>query len=117
MGFPLYLIYRLVNAATGTGKTVAYLAPVIHQLQKCEPRIQRSDGTFGMYFMLICWLKAHSLFSLACLILAQCNRKQIARLVDVLFDSCLNLQQVFIRRNMKLNISQIITLLKYVHEN
>lgn len=38
---------RLVNAATGTGKTVAYLAPVIHQLQKCDPRIQRSDGTFG----------------------------------------------------------------------
>nr|GLL23352.1 DEAD-box ATP-dependent RNA helicase 17 isoform X1 [Ipomoea trifida] len=38
----------LVNAATGTGKTVAYLAPVIHQLQKCEPRIQRSDGTFAL---------------------------------------------------------------------
>ncbi|KAK4342351.1 hypothetical protein RND71_038167 [Anisodus tanguticus] len=39
---------RLVNAATGTGKTVAYLAPVIHQLQKCDPRIQWSDGTFGI---------------------------------------------------------------------
>lgn len=38
----------LVNAATGTGKTVAYLAPVIHQLQKCDPRIQRSDGTFAL---------------------------------------------------------------------
>lgn len=38
---------RLVNAATGTGKTVAYLAPVIHQLQKSDPRIQRTDGTFG----------------------------------------------------------------------
>ncbi|OIT30753.1 dead-box atp-dependent rna helicase 17 [Nicotiana attenuata] len=37
----------LVNAATGTGKTVAYLAPVIHQLQKSDPRIQRTDGTFG----------------------------------------------------------------------
>ncbi|KAG5546975.1 hypothetical protein RHGRI_012866 [Rhododendron griersonianum] len=37
----------LVNAATGTGKTVAYLAPVIHHLQKYDPRIQRSDGTFG----------------------------------------------------------------------
>ncbi|KAF3682096.1 DEAD-box ATP-dependent RNA helicase 17 [Capsicum annuum] len=38
----------LVNAATGTGKTVAYLTPVIHQLQKCDPRIQRSDGTFAL---------------------------------------------------------------------
>lgn len=38
----------LVNAATGTGKTVAYLAPVIHQLQKCEPNIQRTDGTFAL---------------------------------------------------------------------
>ncbi|CAA2971868.1 DEAD-box ATP-dependent RNA helicase 17 isoform X1 [Olea europaea subsp. europaea] len=39
---------RLVNAATGTGKTVAYLAPVIHQLQNINPRIQRSDGTFAL---------------------------------------------------------------------
>ncbi|XP_060187987.1 DEAD-box ATP-dependent RNA helicase 17 isoform X2 [Lycium barbarum] len=39
---------RLVNAATGTGKTVAYLAPVIHELQKSDPRIQRSDGTFAL---------------------------------------------------------------------
>ncbi|XP_035543680.1 DEAD-box ATP-dependent RNA helicase 17-like [Juglans regia] len=38
----------LVNAATGTGKTVAYLAPIIHQLQEHEPRIQRSDGTFAL---------------------------------------------------------------------
>ncbi|CAH9118864.1 unnamed protein product [Cuscuta europaea] len=38
----------LVNAATGTGKTVAYLAPVIHQLQRCDPRIERSDGTFAL---------------------------------------------------------------------
>lgn len=38
----------LVNAATGTGKTVTYLAPVIHQLQMCHPRIQRSDGTFAL---------------------------------------------------------------------
>ncbi|KAB2633954.1 DEAD-box ATP-dependent RNA helicase 17-like [Pyrus ussuriensis x Pyrus communis] len=35
----------LVNAATGTGKTVAYLAPVIHHLHLYQPRIQRSDGT------------------------------------------------------------------------
>ncbi|RXI06204.1 hypothetical protein DVH24_018246 [Malus domestica] len=38
----------LVNAATGTGKTVAYLAPVIHHLHLYQPRIQRSDGTFAL---------------------------------------------------------------------
>ncbi|KAB2604191.1 DEAD-box ATP-dependent RNA helicase 17-like [Pyrus ussuriensis x Pyrus communis] len=38
----------LVNAATGTGKTVAYLAPVIHHLHLYHPRIQRSDGTFAL---------------------------------------------------------------------
>ncbi|KAJ0102390.1 hypothetical protein Patl1_06773 [Pistacia atlantica] len=37
----------LVNAATGTGKTVAYLAPIIHHLQSYTPRIDRSYGTFG----------------------------------------------------------------------
>lgn len=38
----------LVNAATGTGKTVAYLAPVIHHLSLHQPRIQRCDGTFAL---------------------------------------------------------------------
>lgn len=38
----------LVNAATGTGKTVTYLAPIIHHLQKQNPRIGRSDGTFAL---------------------------------------------------------------------
>ncbi|KAD4180519.1 hypothetical protein E3N88_29110 [Mikania micrantha] len=38
----------LVNAATGTGKTLTYLAPVIHQLQKYDTKIQRSDGTFAL---------------------------------------------------------------------
>ena len=38
---------RLVNAATGTGKTVAYLAPIINHLQSYSPRIDRSSGTFG----------------------------------------------------------------------
>uniref|UniRef100_A0A2P2KY60 ATP-dependent RNA helicase n=1 Tax=Rhizophora mucronata TaxID=61149 RepID=A0A2P2KY60_RHIMU len=38
----------LVNAATGTGKTVAYLAPVIHLLQSYTPRIGRSHGTFAL---------------------------------------------------------------------
>ncbi|KAK4774753.1 hypothetical protein SAY86_009688 [Trapa natans] len=39
--------HMLVNAATGSVKTIAYLAPIIHQLQKIDPRIERSDGTFG----------------------------------------------------------------------
>lgn len=39
--------FRLVNAATGTGKTIAYLAPIIHHLQSYDKRIDRSDGTFG----------------------------------------------------------------------
>ncbi|KAF8393663.1 hypothetical protein HHK36_021909 [Tetracentron sinense] len=38
----------LVNAATGTGKTIAYLAPIIHHLQNYDPRIERSDGTFAL---------------------------------------------------------------------
>ncbi|GER40417.1 dead box ATP-dependent RNA helicase [Striga asiatica] len=38
----------LVNAATGSGKTVAYLAPIIHMLQKYDKRIQRTDGTFAL---------------------------------------------------------------------
>lgn len=40
--------HALVNAATGTGKTIAYLAPIIHHLQSYEKRIQRSDGTFAL---------------------------------------------------------------------
>lgn len=38
----------LVNAATGTGKTVAYLAPIINHLQSYGPRIDRSSGTFAL---------------------------------------------------------------------
>lgn len=38
----------LVNAATGTGKTAAYLAPIIHHLQQRDPRVQRSDGTYAL---------------------------------------------------------------------
>lgn len=48
---------RLVNAATGTGKTVVYLAPIIHMLQNYDQRIQRSDGTFGMVFNFICFFQ------------------------------------------------------------
>ncbi|PKA56407.1 DEAD-box ATP-dependent RNA helicase 17 [Apostasia shenzhenica] len=38
----------LVNAATGTGKTIVYLAPIIHLLQMRNPRVQRSDGTLAL---------------------------------------------------------------------
>ncbi|XP_010554723.1 PREDICTED: DEAD-box ATP-dependent RNA helicase 17 [Tarenaya hassleriana] len=38
----------LVNAATGTGKTVTYLAPIIHHLQSYSPKIDRSHGTFAL---------------------------------------------------------------------
>ncbi|ONK62226.1 uncharacterized protein A4U43_C07F1670 [Asparagus officinalis] len=38
----------LVNAATGTGKTIVYLAPIVHLLQAYDQRIQRSDGTFAL---------------------------------------------------------------------
>ncbi|KAL5799814.1 hypothetical protein ACOSQ3_032907 [Xanthoceras sorbifolium] len=38
----------LVSAATGTGKTVTYLAPIIHHLQDYTPRIDRSQGTFAL---------------------------------------------------------------------
>ncbi|KAK6944704.1 Helicase, C-terminal [Dillenia turbinata] len=47
---PLILSGRhvLVNAATGTGKTITYLAPIIHHLQKHEPRVDRFHGTFAL---------------------------------------------------------------------
>jgi Rad3-related DNA helicase len=43
---PLLLRGRdvLVRAPTGTGKTLAYLAPLIQQLGTWEPRVSRSDG-------------------------------------------------------------------------
>jgi ATP-dependent RNA helicase DDX31/DBP7 len=51
----------LVNAPTGTGKTIAYLAPLIHHLQGHSPKVDRSHGTFGMCFcssynlVFLCW--------------------------------------------------------------
>lgn len=38
----------LVNAETGTGKTVVYLAPIIHKLQANIKKISRSDGTYAL---------------------------------------------------------------------
>ncbi|KAJ4892067.1 DEAD-box ATP-dependent RNA helicase 17 [Raphanus sativus] len=38
----------LVNAATGTGKTIAYLAPIIHHLNASSPKVDRSHGTFAL---------------------------------------------------------------------
>lgn len=43
---PLLLKGRdvLMRAPTGTGKTLAYLAPLVQQLGSQQPRISRSDG-------------------------------------------------------------------------
>lgn len=35
----------LINAATGSGKTLCYLAPIIDRMASLEPRITRKDGT------------------------------------------------------------------------
>lgn len=48
---PLILSGRdvLVNAGTGTGKTMVYLAPIIHALQSySSPRLTRNDGTLAL---------------------------------------------------------------------
>ncbi|KAK1307860.1 DEAD-box ATP-dependent RNA helicase 17 [Acorus calamus] len=38
----------LINSATGTGKTMVYIAPIINYLQLINPRISRSDGTYAL---------------------------------------------------------------------
>jgi ATP-dependent RNA helicase DDX31/DBP7 len=38
----------LVNAPTGSGKTLSYLAPIMHDLASIEPRITRADGTLAL---------------------------------------------------------------------
>eukprot|EP00878_Enallax_costatus_P019102 GHUV01020141.1.p1 GENE.GHUV01020141.1~~GHUV01020141.1.p1 ORF type:complete len:349 (+),score=114.04 GHUV01020141.1:121-1047(+) len=37
-----------VRSPTGSGKTLCYLAPIIHSLQSRTPRISRSDGTHAL---------------------------------------------------------------------
>ncbi|CAM6098811.1 unnamed protein product [Calypogeia fissa] len=38
----------LVNAGTGTGKTLVYLAPIVNALQGNKKRINRTDGTYAL---------------------------------------------------------------------
>lgn len=38
----------LVNAPTGSGKTLSYLAPIVQQLAAREPRLTRADGTAAL---------------------------------------------------------------------
>jgi len=37
-----------VKSKTGTGKTLTYAVPVIHSLQKIEPKISRNDGPYAV---------------------------------------------------------------------
>ncbi|GBG77809.1 hypothetical protein CBR_g25740 [Chara braunii] len=50
VAIPLLLSGRdvLVNAETGTGKTLVYLLPIIHGLQEYSRRVSRNDGTFAL---------------------------------------------------------------------
>lgn len=39
----------MVQSMSGTGKTLAYVVPVLQRLIAWDPRISREQGTFGMY--------------------------------------------------------------------
>eukprot|EP00271_Cylindrocystis_brebissonii_P007040 TRINITY_DN20152_c0_g1_i1.p1 TRINITY_DN20152_c0_g1~~TRINITY_DN20152_c0_g1_i1.p1 ORF type:complete len:1100 (-),score=220.58 TRINITY_DN20152_c0_g1_i1:9-3263(-) len=38
----------LIQASTGSGKTLVYLLPLFHFLQAQEPKVSRSDGTYAL---------------------------------------------------------------------
>ena len=38
----------LVQAATGSGKTLTYLAPIVNDLAEAQPRVARGDGTYAL---------------------------------------------------------------------
>lgn len=38
----------LASAPTGSGKTLSYIAPVVHQIQDLLPRVTRQSGTFAV---------------------------------------------------------------------
>lgn len=38
----------LIRSATGTGKTLAYAIPMVHDLQMLSPKIKREDGPYAM---------------------------------------------------------------------
>ena len=38
----------MMRAPTGTGKTIAYLAPIIHTLAAQEPRVSRGEGCHAL---------------------------------------------------------------------
>ena len=49
-GIPALLAGRdlMMRAATGTGKTIAYLAPVIDGLAAQAPRVSRAEGCYAL---------------------------------------------------------------------
>jgi len=38
----------LVKSATGSGKTLSYLVPILQMLQLIEPKINRCDGIYSL---------------------------------------------------------------------